>query len=163
MAEDRLRKIEEICIRLLARREHSQKELFDKLLLRGFQYEDCKPVIMELAGRGWQSDQRFSESFVRQRILKGYGPYRITQELKQRGVTMSGIELESLVEEIEGCWLNVIERVYLNRYSDDITVTSSEWLKRNRFLLQRGFSADLIKALFSHFGMKLDYQYPRKF
>jgi len=43
-------------LRLLARREHSQQELLNKLALRGFEQDDAQPVIDEMAEQGWQDD-----------------------------------------------------------------------------------------------------------
>jgi regulatory protein len=150
---EQYQQIKDSCLRLLARREHSQKELQDKLTLRGFNRSDSQAVIAELSQQGWQSDERYAESYVRQRIKKGYGPVRISYELKQRGV--DGVDLESVVEDLAGSWLDVLEQVYLGKYTNDEYLTVKEWLKRNRFLQQRGFSGSLIKTLFSKLGIKL--------
>ena len=71
---------------LLARREHSQRELRDKLLQRGFAADLVEQVVAELAGEGLQSDSRFAEAYLRQRRERGYGPLRIRQDLQQRGI-----------------------------------------------------------------------------
>ena len=150
---EQYRQIKDICLRLLARRDHSQKELQDKLTLRGFNRSDSQAVIAQLSQQGWQSDERYAESYVRQRIQKGYGPVRIVYELQQRGV--DAVDLGSMVEESAGSWLNILEQVYLGKYSNDEYLTAKEWLKRNRFLQQRGFNGSLIKTLFSQLGIKL--------
>jgi len=154
VSEEPYQQIKELCLRLLARREHSRKELQDKLILRGFNLSDSQAVIAELARQGWQSDERFAEGYARCRIQKGYGPLRIGYELQQRGVT--GVDLGSIVEEQAGNWLNVLERVYQGKYSNDELLTAKEWLKRNRFLQQRGFNSALIQTLFSQLGIKLE-------
>lgn len=63
--------IRESCLQLLARREHSQKELLNKLLIKGFNKDVILAVIEELAKQGWQSDLRYAESYARHRIEKG--------------------------------------------------------------------------------------------
>ena len=144
--------IEDICLCLLARREHSQQELLDKLVLRGFDRDDALPVIEHLVEQGWQSDQRYAESYARFRILKGYGPLRINYELKQNGITP--FDLESIVQELAGSWMQLLERVYSNKFSQDTLLDRSEWAKRSRFLLHRGFSGAMISALFDELNIK---------
>lgn len=146
--------IKDICLRLLARREHSQKELLDKLALRGFDAESSLAVIAELAEQGWQSDDRYAESYARQRIQKGYGPLRIAYELQQRGA--GGVDLDALLEEMDESWLNILEKIYLSKYDPDTGLSAKEWLKRSRFLQQRGFSGDLIKVLYAYLGIRLE-------
>ncbi|MGZ4998616.1 MAG: regulatory protein RecX, partial [Methylobacter sp.] len=97
------KEVEEICLRLLARREHSKKELLNKLALRGFSRDDAQPVIDELAEQGWQDDLRYAENYARFRIQKGYGPIRVKQELKQNGI--AAFDLESIVREEAGNWM----------------------------------------------------------
>ena len=70
-AIERQRQVEVVCLRLLARREHSQKELLDKLAQRGFLREEVEPVIATLAEQNWQNDARYAECYVRQRIASG--------------------------------------------------------------------------------------------
>ncbi len=146
--------IKDVCLRLLARREHSQKELLTKLKQRGLDIEQAKIVIDELAQENWQSNDRFSESFARQRIRKGYGPVRICYELQQKGA--AALDLDKLLDDMAMTWLDVIEQVYLNKYPQSTSITLADWSKRYRFLQQRGFSADLIKQLSQHLKIKIE-------
>ncbi|MDO9422660.1 MAG: regulatory protein RecX, partial [Methylobacter sp.] len=132
------KEIKEVCLRLLARREHSQKELLAKLALRGFDRDDALPVIDELAEQGWQDDLRYAESYARFRILKGYGPIRVSYELSQNGI--AAIDLDAIVQQEAGSWMALLERVYRKKYADDAVSDRNEWAKRSRFLLHRGFS-----------------------
>ena len=66
-----LKSIKDYCLSLLVRREHSQKELLNKSLLKGWGSDDIVIVIDELAVQAWQSDSRYAESFTRHRINKG--------------------------------------------------------------------------------------------
>ncbi|MGD0961942.1 MAG: regulatory protein RecX, partial [Methylomonas sp.] len=136
------RQIAYICLRLLARREHSRRELLNKLELRGFQQREIDPVLDEMAARNWQDDQRFAASFVRQRIENGYGPLRIQYELRQRGV--DGFDARALAEEYAGGWPDLLLNVYRNKYPDTLELSRAEWAKRSRFLFQRGFSQEMI-------------------
>jgi regulatory protein len=151
-ATERRQQIEAVCLRLLARREHSRRELLDKLALRGFNRDEVEPVIDEMAEQNWQNDERYTECYVRQRIARGYGPIRIAFELQQRGVT--GVDLDSQAEE-QGGWQHLLMDVYRGKYDDEQSLTQNEWLKRSRFLQQRGFSGEMIKRLFAELKIKL--------
>ncbi|MCK5828952.1 MAG: regulatory protein RecX [Methylococcales bacterium] len=149
------KEIRENCFRLLVRREHSQQELIDKLALKGFGRSESKAVIDILAEQGWQSNERFAESYARYRIKKGYGPIKVSFELKQRGI--DEVDLDSIVLDLADGWDEVIDTVYKKKYSDDTQLENKEWLKRNRFLQQRGFSNGMIIALFKRFSIQINY------
>jgi len=146
------KEIEGVCLRLLARREHSRQELLAKLALRGFDRDDALPVIDELAEHGWQDDSRYAESYARFRIQKGYGPIRVSYELKQNGI--AAFDLESIVQEEAGSWMALLEQVYSKKYSHDTVLERNEWAKRSRFLLHRGFSGAMISALFDELNIR---------
>ncbi len=144
--------IKQLCIRLLANREHSKKDLLNKLLAKGFQEESVISVIENLALEGWQSDLRYAESYTRYRILKGYGPSYINYELKKNGINQ--FDLESVVIKTAGSWLDLAEKVYLKKYDDQTCLERNEWAKRSRFLMQRGFTSNTINILFDHLNIK---------
>jgi regulatory protein len=146
------KEIQEICLRLLARREHSQQELLNKLALRGFDRDDAQPVIDELAEQGWQDDLRYAETYARFRIQKGYGPIRVRHELKQNGI--AAFDLEGIVQEEAGSWMALLEQVYSKKYTDNTVLNRNEWAKRSRFLLHRGFSGAMISALFDRLDIR---------
>ena len=149
--------IRDICVRLLSRREHSQQELLDKLAIKGFDRAETQLIVDDLAAQGWQSNQRFAESYSRYRIKKGYGPIKIICELQQRGI--EDCDLDGVVTDIADGWGEILEQVYVKKYPDDKALTNKalthkEWLKRNRFLQQRGFSGEMIKTLFKDLNIK---------
>lgn len=130
---------------MLARREHSRAELCQKLQAKGFDKSAVDEVVTVLAQEGLQSDERFTESFIRQRLRDGHGPMRISQELRQRGV--DDADMDAAVAEFAGSWDELLEQVYAKKYSEDARMTRNEWAKRVRFLQQRGFSYELVRAL----------------
>ncbi len=142
-----VREIREKCIRLLTRREHSQRELLDKLGLKGFDRSEIQLVIDMLIDEGWQSDERFAESYTRYRIRKGFGPVKIAYELRQRGIV--GFNLDPVVLDLTGSWFNLVEQVYHKKFGDNKPSSEKEWLKQSRFLQQRGFTHELIKTVIS--------------
>ncbi|MCP1316121.1 regulatory protein RecX, partial [Halomonas sp. 707D7] len=87
-----------VAIQLLARREYSRAELFDRLVKKSFEADDIQTCLDALEEQGLQSDARFAESFVRTRILRGQGVIRIKQELRLRGV--NGEVLAAAIAEV---------------------------------------------------------------
>lgn len=140
---DAIAALRERALRFLARREYSRQELAHKLGGTD-DPQNVATVLQQLAEAGWQSDARFAENLVRQRLQQGYGPLRIRYELQQRGVDCPA--LDALVGE-QGGWEALIQRVYLKKYADLILPSRDEWAKRCRFLQQRGFDFDTIAAL----------------
>ena len=149
------KEVRDACLRLLTRREHSQKELLNKLSIKGFDKSELQIAIDVLAEQDWQSDQRFAESYSRYRIKKGYGPIKIAFELQQRGIEDTHVDPVEL--DLADSWDEIIDSVYLKKYTDDKKLTHKEWLKRNRFLQQRGFNNDMINQLFKRFNIQLHY------
>jgi regulatory protein len=73
-------------MRLLVRREHSDRELRRKLAERGVAAADAASALESLKDRNFQSDARFGESLVRRRLEAGYGPRVIEAELASHGI-----------------------------------------------------------------------------
>ncbi len=138
--------IKEAALRLLSYREHSQKELLNKLSAKGFDIADIQPVLQELTEQGWQSDTRYAESYTRHRLKKGYGALAINHELKQSGI--SQFDIDSVLFDVAEDWLSLIKQVYEKKYGEHQKLTLAERAKRSRFLLQRGFSSALIQQFF---------------
>ncbi|MEE9338725.1 MAG: regulatory protein RecX [Methylococcaceae bacterium] len=149
------KEIREVCFRLLTRREHSYQELVNKLTIKGFDRLESQAIVDVLADEGWQSDQRFAENYTRYRIRKGFGPIKISFELQQRGI--ENFDLDATLLDLADDWNEIIESVYLKKYSDDKLLVNKEWLKRNRFLQQRGFSSEMISVFFKRFNIQLNY------
>jgi regulatory protein len=145
-------KIKAECLRLLAGREHSRKELTQKLAPKGFAKEGIEAVLDQLAEENWQSDVRYAESYARSRILKGYGPVFITYELRQNGIDsahLPSFDLEALAESVADGWMALLRQVYSRKYGSGPAPNRNEWAKRSRFLQQRGFTSAMIMDLFA--------------
>ncbi len=149
--DDVAQDIKAYCLRLLARRDHSRKELLNKCLLKGFSKHAILPILDELAKLGWQDDARYAESYARQRIQKGYGPIAVHYELNQNGVQTD--DLDRIMHTVADSWLDVLEHVYRKKYAPQRQISRQEWAKRSRFLMQRGFPSDLVNALINHLAI----------
>jgi regulatory protein len=129
---------------LLARREHSRRELTRKLGARGFSDDLIAPALDDLERSGALAETRFTESFVRARVAKGQGPARIRAELAQRGVADAAVE--GALREAGVDWLATIRAVRRKRFGPELPRDFRERARQARFLEYRGFGSAEIRA-----------------
>ena len=127
---------------LLARREHSRKELAYKLAGRGFGHEEITETLDALEAERLLSDARFAESYVRSRSARGFGPLRIRLELQERGVDEALIE--QYIAEAEEDWTELARAQHRKRFGSQRPADFNERAKQARFLQGRGFPSDII-------------------
>lgn len=132
-------------MRLLARREHSARELADKLVRRGFDAEVVGDAVAELAAGGWQSDQRFTEQYVRERVDKGEGPLKIRAALSERGI--DGSRAEAALAAFDEEWIDRARAVCRRRFGDRPPASWNERARRARYLQQRGFPLEVAQQV----------------
>lgn len=129
---------------LLARREHSRRELETKLSARGLPRALIEEALDALAEEGLQSDARFAESFVHHRVGRGQGPLRIRQELASRGVAeVHGEQLLSGYD--EEAWRELAEQARSARFGEAAPASWEEKVKQAKFLERRGFALGHIR------------------
>jgi len=129
---------------LLARREHSRKELSRKLTSRGLDAGDVEAAVGRLAGEGWQDDKRFAESLVRGRAGSGYGPVRIRAELATHGLDREAIA--RAMETYEGDWAENARELVQRRFGPGVTEELNLRRKAADFLMRRGFDGASVRA-----------------
>lgn len=132
---------------LLALREHSVKELKEKL---GRKFE-CTALIEEaiasLTEQSLQSDERFAQVFVAMRQRQGKGPLIIKMELREKGVTSELIA--RFVDDSDTLWFELACDVWGKKFRSTLPLDSRERAKQMRFLQSRGFSSRHIQAVFA--------------
>jgi len=136
---------------LLARREHGRVELTRKLRQRGALPEMIDTALDRLTEEGLLSESRYLESFVSYRARSGYGPLRIREELSQRGLQRSDIELALRESGIN--WQEQLEDTWRRKFAGHLPIDARERAKQGRFLSYRGYSMEMISRLFSGRGM----------
>ena len=82
MSEDIYNLIYNKALDLISRREHSQKEIKNKLLMRYENNAVIESVIDKLISNNLINNHRFAELYVLSRKRKGFGPKKIFYELK---------------------------------------------------------------------------------
>ena len=130
-------------LKLLARREHSARELKRKLTARGISEDDADSAVAHATAEGWQADSRYAEMLVRTRIAGGYGPVRIEAELEVAGVA-SG-EIRAALDAAGVDWNEQAAAVHAKKFGR-APRTSAERAKQYRYLRGRGFDSSQIGA-----------------
>ncbi len=131
---------------LLSRREHSYKELFNKLKLRNFESDDIDSALQKLQFENLLNDERFTENYIHYRVKKGFGPLRIKNELSEKGVDNEIVQNQ--IEEYESIWSELMEQQRNKKFGHEIPLDYKEKVKQARFLQNRGFAAELVMRLF---------------
>jgi regulatory protein len=125
---------------LLARREHSLHELGQKLRRR---FPDESVVALELArlqDENLQSDQRYAESYLRQRSARGYGSQRVRREMRDKG--LSDEQIADAFAAVEVDWYELAAQVMRKKFGTVPVTELKEKARRLRFMQYRGFHAD---------------------
>jgi len=131
---------------LLARREHSEQELRQKLKTREYDADAIDEVLQALREDRLQSDERFTESYVNHRFNAGVGPLKIRYELRQKGVS-DGL-VDEFLEPLSDQWDELMTRQRIRKYGAAIPDDYAERMKQARFLQNRGFSPESVMRLF---------------
>lgn len=129
-------------INLLSRREYSRHELFQKLEPRSQNEVQVHQLLDQLVQAGYQSDERFAESFLRSRINRGLGAMRIARELKDKGIE------PDLIEQIMSSDTDWFQLAYESGLKKSQTLDFSEYKDKQklfRYLAYRGFAMDQIQ------------------
>ncbi|WP_425291142.1 regulatory protein RecX [Enterovibrio nigricans] len=135
-----------MAVGMLARRDHSELELRQKLAQRQCSPEDIDAAIENCHYHHWLDDQRFAESLLRQGVYKGHGWQRICFDAKRKGI--SAAQLESAQKNQQHDWYELAKALAQRRFGDldgifpDVDFKQrAKWV---RYLNSRGFTFDQI-------------------
>jgi len=132
---------------LLARREHSQWELLQKLKRR---FPDATELavseVQRLSDENLQSDERFAQDYVRARSGRGYGLMRVRQGMRERG--LSDLQIAQALESANVDWQALADAVFHKKFGQQPAADVKDTARRARFMQYRGFaSAEYQKLL----------------
>src|SRR5699024_11210314 len=102
-----------------------------KLAARGYQSDLVETVLLELCQDNLQSNQRFTESYIRSRIERGFGPRRIAVELGERGISKTLIT--NCLEQEESQWNSQVIKARNKRFGQVLPKSSKERDRQIRF------------------------------
>lgn len=142
---DSKKQLRRVALNLLARREHSAKELLQKLQQRGFAEIDIQHLLTRLTEENLLNPARFIESFIHARSAKGIGPLRIQAELTERGLPQELIE--HYLDITDNAWLIKAWEVWKKRFKNQRPIDFKTRAQQMRFLHYRGFSVEQIATV----------------
>ena len=90
--EEELLDAKQAAFNLLSYRQRSKQELKERLLRKDYSLEVINQVIKVLERLDYLDDYQFAISWIKDRITKGFGPYRIKNQLKEKGISNDIIE-----------------------------------------------------------------------
>jgi len=140
------RSLRRIALDFLARREHSQQELRQKLNARNDDAEAVEAVLQQLSDERLQSDERFTESYVHHRFNAGIGPLKIRYELRQKGI--DDLLVDSFLEPLVDEWEQMMRQQRARKFGETLPADYAARMKQARFLQNRGFSPESVMRLF---------------
>jgi regulatory protein len=142
----RERSLRERALGFLARREHSRAELRRKLLPHAESEEELDALLQDFVQRKFLSEARFAEARVHVMSRK-FGAARIEHDLRAKGISEEGAASaarEARITEFDRA-LEIWRRKFGNTALD-----LKERARQARFLLNRGFSTDVINRILRH-------------
>ena len=137
-----LRKLGDLC----ARGEHCSGEMAEKLRKWGIAADAQERIIDKLIDYKYIDDERFTRSFVRDKIaFNKWGRRKIEQALWQKRIPQS--ISQPILDEIEPEeYLNVLRPLLKSKYPTIKAETDYEHsIKLIRYAMGRGFTLDLIR------------------
>jgi len=147
-------------IRILAMRDHSEQELRRKLAAPVMSKngpealnvtpEEVDKVVEWCIENRYLDDERFVRQFIASRSRKGYGPARVRQELKQKGISRETIE--SAMRECVIDWAQLAKEQAQRKYGEPLPTVFAEKVKIQRFLLYRGYLMEDIQEIWRNFA-----------
>ena len=139
------RSINEVAVAALARREHSVLEMKRKLKQKGFADNEIEDSLNQLIENNLLSEERFTESYINMRKRRGYGPTRIAQELRERGISEE--YFDGFLDRNNSDWREVMREQYVKKYGQTVAQEYTEKAKRAKYLQSRGFPLDWVFKL----------------
>lgn len=136
-------------LKLLNRRDYGARELTVRLVARGFEMTAAVATVEALATERLVDDARYAEHFVAYHANRGRGPIGIAYKLREAGLSLDQIAVA--VNPDSADWRNRCAEVRRKRFGAKLPTT---WIQRGRqarFLSQRGFSAEQIRAAVGQF------------
>ena len=130
-------------LKALAGRERSRVELERKLASFEEQPGQLAKLLDELQAKGFLDDQRAADSLANHRGRK-LGTARVIQEMKARGIEAEAIA--QTAQQLKATELERAREVWRRKFGVPPS-DSSERGKQMRFLITRGFSAEIIRRV----------------
>ena len=130
-------------LRLLSQREHSRVELERKLAAHEEEPGSLARALDELEAKGFISEERVVASVIHRRASK-LGAARVQQELAAKGLSAESMSLA--LEQLRVTEFERARDVWSRKFGESAT-DPQERAKQMRFLLSRGFAAEVVRKV----------------
>lgn len=126
-------------MRRLSERDHSKKELTDKLK-RWYTPEAIQEAIAKIESYGYfKPETEMTKLWTQSLHRKGRGYFRIRHEMKKRGLPPPEMDYE---EEMQAC-----RKAFTKKFGETRLTSKEERFKAIRYLTSRGFDSDTIRKV----------------
>ena len=133
---------------ILAQRDHSKKELYDKLI-KNYPDDLCRLVVDLMCEPSVIDEEKYSEKLYRAYINKGWGKSKIRFELRRKGLPDSLISQREQEYDTED-FIDEIIRLVNKKYADKLDFSDYKSVQRvTAALARRGFGYEDIKLALS--------------
>ena len=136
-------------VKLLARRDHSERELRGKLLQRGYTAVEIDSALIKLREKGYVDDRALSKKLAEN--LWGSGKYGIAGVRCQ--LRKNGFNENEVIEASDG-FERCLELSYAVALLERRKLSSDNRDKAGRFLASRGFAYQTIEQALDQIGLK---------
>ncbi len=143
---DHLNEIRRAALNFLARREHSETELYRKLRKKKYSEDHIRVVLAALTKEKLLSNHRFIENYIHFRRGKGFGPLRIQAELIERGIDAELIDHHLKIA--DNAWFTDVRDAWRKRFKNQMPSDYKTRAQQMRFLYSRGFTGEQIESVF---------------
>lgn len=136
-------------LRYLAGREHSRAELVRKLAPHEEEPGQIERVLDDLQAKDFISEARVVASVINRRAAS-LGGARLRQELQSKGIDPERVR--DAVAQLKDTELERGQAVWRKRFGgagdvDEPPADTKQWARQVRFLMARGFSADVVRRV----------------
>ena len=138
-------------LNLLKVRDHSKKELIQKLMRAGFSQTIIQKTIEYIDSYHYLDDERYASNYVTYR-----GKMKSQKELKF-ALSLKGIDIDrmenssEIMEEIND--QETIRNILNKKWGDDISIDLKEKDRMTRYLFRRGFCSNDIFSVYRELGI----------
>lgn len=134
-------------------RDHSRKELFDKLTKKGYEEAEITAAIDKLISYGYIDDERFARSYINNQ-KKNKGRQRIIMELSGKGVDSSTTRelFDQLSPDESETIFKLLERRF---YTLDVT-DEVQMRRMYSYFIRRGFRYEDIRRAVSEYRKNIE-------
>ena len=136
-------------LKLLNRRDYGARELSGRLVARGIEPATAVAAVEMLVTEKLVDDARYALHFVAYHANRGQGPVGIAYKLREAGVSQD--QIAAAVDADSADWRTRCAEVRRKRFGTRLPTTWVQRGRQARFLSQRGFNAEQIRAAVGQF------------